>query len=210
MGINLSQRNGSRERRLWHSALRDCSYHLSLSTPEIRDLEVPDGENFCPHFPNHYDWYTMRRPISADPNRFGAVMAKKAKKSRTPIQFRPGDASAPLQEFADAQDLSINDAAKKLVVLALNNLGYVYCDVIEDLAEAMPGEQSFSQACSYFAFRLQEAELNRKSKKEPPMSEKDKLELARLVISGFDFDFEKNNEKRRQRVKIHRTLPSES
>lgn len=129
-------------------------------------------------------------------------MGKKAKTTRTPVQFRPGEVSTPLQEFADTQELSLNDAAKKLVVLALNNLGHVYCEAIENLAEAMPGDPSFSQACSYFAFRLQEAEQVRASKKEPPMSDRDKLELARLVVSGFgDFNFEKEQ----QRVKVRRS-----
>lgn len=75
-------------------------------------------------------------------------MAKKKKpKADSPIQFRPGRClDAPLRKFAKEYNLTLNEAARRLVMLALHGLGagdYLHVMV---MAARNPNLPTFAQA----------------------------------------------------------------
>lgn len=132
-------------------------------------------------------------------------MAKKAKKRQfsPQVQFRPGPGTEDrLTAFAEENACSPNEAARRLMVLALNGLTADFSMSVQGLMHVMPGNQTFTQACDYLAFSLRQAESTHK---ESGLTDPQKLQLARDIIAQFGGEEELlDGTREKQKVRVHR------
>jgi hypothetical protein len=114
-------------------------------------------------------------------------MAKKKQREFSPqVQYRVGgDVEEQLRQFADQHECSVNEVARRLMWLALNNMGSEFYGLVDALSLTLPGNQTFVQACTYLVYHMDEQEQERKAAKKSPLTNADKLELAREIIARF-------------------------
>jgi len=81
-------------------------------------------------------------------------------KQEAPVLFRPGpDLGCRVQVFAEKRQIHLNLAFKNLAALAIIGLDHRHYDLIDQMADAMPGEHSFARACMQLSATLRGIEL---------------------------------------------------
>ena len=124
-----------------------------------------------------------------------------------PVQFRPGHLLADLlDECSQRWGVTRNEAAKRLAVLAACELDARHHDHVCELAEALPGQPDFIQACERLLGELQTIERTRASLEQGVLDENERQEEIRQIVHLHSaYRSETVDETKKIRVREHRT-----
>lgn len=120
-------------------------------------------------------------------------MPKKAKKPprEAPVQFRPeNELTGRLDALAQLNQISRNEAARRLTILALYELDVRHFDSMSRLAALMGGPPSFRPLCEQVARAVDHAETGRKSAGREALSEDERQHLIRTNLEHLLSQFE--------------------
>ena len=102
------------------------------------------------------------------------------------LHFRPGPALGTLlAKFADEQQLSRGEAAKRLLGLAVRGLTIQCYGVIAELANCIYANGDFDQACDQVFVAVVNDDERTQKAGQKPLDEEDKLRVAREVVRQY-------------------------
>ena len=124
-----------------------------------------------------------------------------------PVQFRPGHLLADLLDERSQQwGVTRNEAAKRLAVLAACELDARHHDLVCELAEVLPGQPDFIQACDRLLGELHTIERTRASLEQGVLDENARQEEIRQIVDLHSaYRGDTVDETKKIRVREHRT-----
>jgi hypothetical protein len=128
-----------------------------------------------------------------------------------PIQFRAGESMMLwLRDFAERRRLSINEVAKRFVILARHGLDVRYFDSMSDLANELGGERSVVEAATmvYMAVQLAERDCAAAGERLTAEEREKTIEqtIANQILNRRMQRLEaEDEEEEKKRIRIHLT-----